>query len=96
MAEKKPRKKRAIGYLTKRILDELPFEAKPDESWEMSIDQIKTRLGASKGSVYEVFHVFEALCLVTKVLKSQLIEQSLKLLCFRLAKIPFAGMGFFI
>ena len=67
MAEKKPRKKRAIGYLTKRILDELPFEVKPDESWEMSIDQIKTRLGASKGSVYEVFHVFEALCLVTKV-----------------------------
>ena len=66
-AAKKPRKRRAIGYLTKRVLDELPFDVKPDESWEMTIEQIMRRFEASRGSVYEVLHVFEALCLVTKV-----------------------------
>ena len=78
IAEKKPRKKRAIGYLTKRILDELPFDVRPDESWEMTIEQIMVRFGASKGSVYEAFHVFEALCLVSKVfLKLQILTDAI-------------------
>ena len=83
IAEKKPRKKRAIGYLTKRILDELPFDVRPDESWEMTIEQIMVRFGASKGSVYEAFHVFEALCLVSKVFwKLQILTEAIDVYFF--------------
>ena len=66
----KPRKQKAIGYLAKRILDELPFEVGEDESWEMTVEQIVANFGASKGSVYEVFHVFEALLIASKVRSS--------------------------
>jgi hypothetical protein len=50
-----------------RILERLPNYPKDDERWEMSIDQISKALAASKGMIYEVFHVFEALLLMTKV-----------------------------
>jgi hypothetical protein len=65
--EKKPRKKRAIGYLAQRIIDELPDIPDEGEIWEISIEQVIQKFDASKGSVYEVFHVFEALLLISKV-----------------------------
>ncbi len=63
----KPRKRRAIGYFASRLLDALPMEPKEYESWEITIEQVMEKFDASRGSVYETFHVFEALLLVSKV-----------------------------
>lgn len=64
----KPRKKRAIGLLASRILEKLPDFPKDGERWEMTIQQVMKKFDARRGSVYEVFHVFEALLLVSKVI----------------------------
>ena len=50
-----------------RILDRLPLEPKENERWEITIDQIIKTFDAKKGIVYEVFHVFEGILLVSKV-----------------------------
>ena len=50
-----------------RILERLPNDPKDDERWEMTIDQISKAMQTRAGQVYEVFHVFEALLLITKV-----------------------------
>ena len=50
-----------------RILDHLPYHPKDDERWEMTVDQISKAIQVRPNQVYEVFHVFEALLLVTKV-----------------------------
>ena len=50
-----------------RILERLPDDPKDDERWEMTVDQISKAIPARPGQVYEVFHVFEALLLITKV-----------------------------
>lgn len=65
--ELKPRKKRAIGLLAQKIVNELPDIPDKGETWEISVDQVIKTLSATKGSVYEVFHVLEALLLVTKI-----------------------------
>ena len=65
----KPRKLRAIGYLAQRIIESLPSEPAEDEIWEITIEQVIKHFDATKGSAYEVFHVFEALLLVSKVRK---------------------------
>lgn len=65
---RKPRKKRAIGFLAKRIIDELPDEPADNERWELTVEEVVKKFQASRGSVYEIFHVFEALLLVTKVI----------------------------
>ena len=70
ICEKKPRKAKSIGYLTSRILAELPDKIENGESWEITVDQVVDKFQATKGTVYEVFHVFEALLLVTKVWKT--------------------------
>ena len=67
ICEQKPRKSRSIGFLTSKILAELPNKIENGESWEITVDQVVDKCQASKGAVYEVFHVFEALLLVTKV-----------------------------
>ena len=61
------RKNRAIGLLTTRILSELPDYPEDNESWEVCVEQVVKRLNASRGAVYEIFHVFESLLLVTKI-----------------------------
>lgn len=66
----KPRQRRSIGYLASRVLTQLPNEPLPNEKWEMTIEQVMAKFGASRGSVYELFHVFEALLLVTKISKN--------------------------
>ena len=50
-----------------RILEHLPDDPKDDERWEMTVDQISKTLQTRPGQVYEVFHAFEALLLITKV-----------------------------
>ena len=45
----------------------MPDDPKDDERWEMTVDQISKAIPARPGQVYEVFHVFEALLLITKV-----------------------------
>ena len=67
VCEKKPRKRKSIGFLTSKILAELPDKIDENESWEITIDQVVEKFQATKGAAYEVFHVFEALLLVTKV-----------------------------
>lgn len=69
-ARLKPRQRRSIGYLAARMLDHLPNEPNPSERWEITIEQVMSRFDASRGSVYELFHVLEALLLVTKVSKN--------------------------
>ena len=54
-----------------RILDRLPLEPKENERWEITIDQIIKTFDAKKGIVYEVFHVFEGILLVSKVILAQ-------------------------
>ena len=65
--KEKPRKDRAIGRLTEKILAEFPYHPAPGESWEVCVEEIIEVLKAKRGSVYEIFHVFEALLLVTKI-----------------------------
>ncbi len=62
-----PRKGRGIGFLTHQIVKMLPKEVQPGEVWEMTMDQVTLKFSTSKPLVYEVFHVLEALLLVTKV-----------------------------
>ena len=50
-----------------RILERLPDLPKDDERWEMTVDQISKDIQVRQNQVYEVFHVFEALLLITKV-----------------------------
>ena len=51
---KQPRKDRSIGLITEKILDKLPEEPEPGQSWEMSVDQVTAFLNAGRGAVYEV------------------------------------------
>ena len=74
----KPRKRQSIGYLAQRILERLPDHPKDDERWEMTIDQISKAIQARPGQVYEVFHVFEALLLITKVGKNSFVWNGFK------------------
>jgi len=75
---KKPRKRRAIGYLAQRILDRLPLEPTENERWEITIDQIIKTFDAKKGIVYEVFHVFEGILLVSKIGKNTFLWNGFK------------------
>ena len=65
--QKSPPKSRAIGLLAKRILDKLPYEPKEDKCWKLTVEKISKTYDVGKGQVYEVFRVFEALLLATKM-----------------------------
>ena len=88
----KPRKRRAIGYLAKRILERLPDEVKDNERWEMTMDQICQTFDASRGLVYEVFHVFEALVLVTKIGKNAFLWNGFTNMTQTLAFLRYIGL----
>ena len=63
----KPRKSRAIGFLTTKILESLPYSPKQYETWDFTVSTIEERFGGTTGSVYEILHTFEALLLVSRV-----------------------------
>ena len=68
----KPRKKRAIGYLARRILNELPSNVDKSEIWEISVDEIVQKFDGTRAMIYEIFHVLEAVLVVTKVMSTRI------------------------
>ncbi|XP_040576139.1 transcription factor E2F8-like [Lepeophtheirus salmonis] len=61
------RKTRSIGLTCDRICSRFPLIVENGESWEVSVDSVVRTLNASKGSVYEIFHVLEGILVVSKI-----------------------------
>ncbi|QQP56548.1 E2F transcription factor 8, partial [Caligus rogercresseyi] len=61
------RKTRSIGLTCERICSRFPLFIESKESWEVSVDSVVRTLNASKGSVYEIFHVLEGILVVSKI-----------------------------
>ncbi len=58
---------RGIGHLVKAILSKLPESPAKGESIETTVRDVVDFTGWPTGTVYEVFAVFEAILLVTKI-----------------------------
>ena len=90
------RKSHAVGVLAEKILFRLPDAVDDGQSWEVCVEHVITQLECAKGAAYEVFHVLEALMMVTKVRKnifSRLSFSHPSISGFRSDGAPIAGTG---